>query len=226
MNHDDMPGMGEMSGTGGVGMVDILPSWAGWGWAAVFVVVMLLHVQHAIRMHGAHRLWHSGHILMALGMAYMFLPQELLTVPNRPWQLGFAGATVLAMIYAGYHLRHGIRVDTPWLTLTFGLALMVYMWAMMDGLVWPPFTYLAAAWFGAEAAGWFTGHLCGDYHHRSFVPPAFGPRRKSGRRISDVGPYLAGCRPIAYGTSWGGRMTLGVMAIGMGYMLLAMQLMV
>ena len=55
-------------------MVNLMPGWARWIWVGIFFLILVPHVAHFVRMHGVHRFWHLGHVLMGIGMAYMFLP--------------------------------------------------------------------------------------------------------------------------------------------------------
>jgi hypothetical protein len=38
----------------------------------------VIHARHALDSDGQRRLWHSGHVLMALGMVFMFAAMQLL----------------------------------------------------------------------------------------------------------------------------------------------------
>ncbi|MGE0463783.1 MAG: DUF5134 domain-containing protein [Vicinamibacterales bacterium] len=198
------------------------PDWARWIWAGIFVVSVLEHLAHVVRMSGVHRLWHLGHTLMAIGMAYMFVPPQYRDTTRWPWQLLFAAAAILAAGYALARARRGTRIDLPWIALTIGLAGMWYMWAMRDGVAWAPFTYVSAVWFLAEAVGWFTGELCGR-NESGWLPTAIGPLGAA-RTSPTPAPYLAGSRPVACRMTRAGRLTLGLMAVGMAYMLAGMQL--
>jgi len=213
MTHGSMPGV----------MVDLLPSSIRWIWVWVFLFVIAVHLLHPLRVYGVHRLWHSGHLLMAIGMIHMFLPEEFKGGSHWAWEFVFAAATVLAGGFAALKLRQGTVIDLPWVTLTVDLGIMVYMLAMMDGATWAPVTYGAAIWSAAEAVGWFVGGLCGR-RDDSWLPKAIGPRGGGGEPAATV-RYLAGATPIAYDATQLSRTTLGLMALGMAYMLIAMQLM-
>lgn len=198
----------------------ILPDWVRWVWVILFLVVLAQHISHALRMHGIHRLWHCGHMTMALGMSYMFLPPSWGISQIWPWVVIFAFASLSALGYGILHLTRGNRVDFPWVTLTVGLAGMSYMWAMMEGINLSLVTWAAVVWFLMEAIGWFTTELCGR-NVKPWLPRAIGP----GHPDRDH-RYMSGDdRPVAYGTSWLGAMTLGLMAVGMAHMLAGMHLM-
>ena len=202
-------------------MVNLMPDSARWIWGGIFLAILVHHVAHLVRMHGVHRLWHAGHVLMGIGMAYMFLPPQYRDTPRWPWQVVFALATVLAGGYALRKWRKGIRIDLPWIMLIVGLGSMVYMWAMKDGAARAPITYALAIWFCGEAVGWFNGELCGR-RENAWLPAAIGPLRSDTRAMA--APCLAGTHPLAYGASPLTRVTLGLMAVGMAYMFVGMQL--
>jgi hypothetical protein len=62
-------------------MVNLLPEWARWVWFGAFSVIVVVHATHPFRTHGVPRVWHWGHLLMAIGMAWMFLPLERADAP-------------------------------------------------------------------------------------------------------------------------------------------------
>lgn len=196
-----------------------MPDWVRWAWAGLFGLTLGQHLAHVLRMCGLHRLWHSGHMLMAIGMGFMFLPRYN-GIPGWVWEVLFAAATALAGGYGLVMLHRGTRIDLAWITLVAGFAAMVYMWAMMDGFALAPISYAAALWFSGEAVGWFTGELCGR-RDKGWLPPAVA-RPRAGVK---TGAYLTGSMPIAYAATWPIRTTLGLMAAGMAYMLIGMQLM-
>ena len=197
-------------------MSPLLPAWVRWLWVGIFVLILAQHSLHAARMRGVHRAWHVGHTLMAIGMAYMFLPADFRLLPFFPWQFFFVIAALLSIGFAVLELFRGKRVDLPWITLSTGLVVMVYMWAMMEGTAWAALSYTAAVWFAIEAAGWLTGELCGNGAIK-WLPPGIGLQGVK------KGPFLAGQYRIAHRTTRSGRLTLALMAAGMAYMLVAMQ---
>lgn len=202
---------------------NLLPDPARWIWIILFIAIFALHVAHAVQMRGVHRLWHTGHMVMAIGMVYMFIPPRFLNGWAWPWVGVFGVVSGLALLFAVREYRRGRRVDLPWITLTAGLALMAYMWLMMGGLGWAPLTYAATGWFLAEAVGWFTEELCGR-NPRPVLPPAINPRLGPAIPLGTCS-FLGGDNPIAHGTSSLGAKTLGLMAMGMGHMMVAMQMM-
>jgi hypothetical protein len=124
----------------------------------------------------------------------------------------------LAGGYAVLRRLGGARIDLPWIALTVDLGAMAYMWAMMDGVAWAPVTYALTACCLAEAGGWFWREL----HGRRGVSWSVGRTRRTGRAGA---PYLAGTAPLAHRTTRMGAAALGLMALGMAHMLVAMQVM-
>lgn len=198
------------------------PIWVRWAWAGFFAYAALEHLPHVRRMRGAHRLWHVGHIVMSVGMAWMFIPPEYRSTTRWPWQVLFAVTSVLAVGYALLRLAAGVRIDLSWIAIAAGQIGMWYMWVMRDGLAREWVTYVGAAWFLAEAVGWFTQELTGR-RERGYLPRSLGP---FGRRASVSGEpqYLAGATPLAYRLDLRGCISLGLMALGMAYMLIGMQI--
>jgi hypothetical protein len=210
-----------------------------WPWLGFFGVVLVVHLRHVRRMHGAHRLWHGGHALMAAAMAGMLLPAELGTVSAPLWFVGTAGATGAAVVYALLHHWDGAPIDVPWITLVVGLAATAYMWLMMVGVAAAPLTYAAAAWLVCEALGWFTGLLSGRRRNSPLSPagPADPDPRPAAARPATVArtlypanvgtasprPFLAGEKPLAFAATRADRLALGLSALGMAYLFMAMQ---
>ncbi|NMH97550.1 DUF5134 domain-containing protein [Pseudonocardia acidicola] len=210
-----------------------LPSWLGYSWTAVFAVILIVHVWHAAVLAGRHRLWHGVHVLMAAGMIVMFLPTARMVVPA-----GF-GAMVFglaAVVVAGLRLGARVRGETVgglWLATVVDLAAMAYMFTLASfRVLW--LTIALAAWLIVEAAGWASGRLYtvleqgGLGGARTAPVPASVP---SDAASGSAGPGLPGAaarpRPavVVHGTvhaTWI-RVTLALMALGMAYMLLAMQ---
>ncbi len=129
------------------------------GWTVIFAMVAVVHLGHAAVMGWRHRLWHCGHVFMALGMIAMFWPATpLLGMPAAAgtWVFGVvAGLSVLILAIAW---QRGVRLGPLWLVSVLDAAAMAYMFAMMsDRLAW--LSVWAAAWFTALTIGWASGWL-------------------------------------------------------------------
>lgn len=199
--------------------LNLLPDLVRWGWAFAFLVVFVLHFAHVLAMRGVHRLWHCGHLFMAAGMAFMFLPAQHYDGEFWMWAAAYGLLALFAAIYGVVLFLRGKAIELPWVTLTAGLAVMAYMWWIMLGSSWGTFTIAAVLWFVLEAVGWFTQELCG--HEQNVWLPRGLMRRGSPPDCA----FMAGRYPVAHGTSRFGTITLGIMSIGMAYMLMGMHLM-
>ncbi|MGH3829884.1 MAG: DUF5134 domain-containing protein [Pseudonocardiaceae bacterium] len=177
-----------------------LPAWLRILASGAFVVVLLIHVRHLVTASPRGRVWHAGHVLMALGMIDMVAPTSGMLVPAWAGEVIFSGA---ALAVAGFALSESARAERArgrrlgwlWPVVGIDLAAMVWMFAMpAPRLGW--LTGLLVGWFALQATGWATGRL------DTATDPGIC---RSAHRVSV-------------------RATLAVMAMGMAYMFLAMQL--
>jgi len=203
-----------MSGPGaGHGTINILPQWLAIAWTLVFVASLVIHARHVLDSRGPRRFWHSGHVLMALGMIFMFAPASIdhFGIPSGFWQLLFANAAgvVLAWILAQALSRQVVNV--LWIVIGTDLAAMVYMWSPSGFTA--PITWLLVAYFAAQTVLWASNRM------RQADDLAIG------RRLS-VGPSGAiaatAAAPLVCDRDL--RVSVGVMTLGMAYMFAAMQL--
>ena len=187
-----------------------IPVWLSWICFAIFIVILLFHLYHMVAMRGQHRAWHVGHILMALGMAWMFLPMHPLGIPVIVWQIAYAVAACLILAWCIWNWSQHRAVDFLWGTLLIGMLAMLYMYSF-PGAANRYLSYVLVVYFVLEAIAWFIG--------------AFGRTEKGRRRLlPDVlGPRASTAHPLAEAGLLSIRLTLGLMALGMGYMLFAMQ---
>jgi hypothetical protein len=211
--HSSMTAMGGMSAGAGHGATNILPNWLAVIWTLIFLVIVVVHVRHVLETHGERRFWHSGHVLMALGMLFMFAPGSLdhFNIPSSFWQIAFANAAGAIVIWMLAQALSGHTLNTLWVVVAIDLASMVYMWTP-SGLV-APITWLLVAYFGAQALLWVTNRY---------------------RRL-DERPLLAGISLAGGGTLTASaatplicerdlRWSMSLMTLGMAYMFAAMQL--
>jgi hypothetical protein len=109
--------------------VNLLPEWLGAAWTAIFLLIAASHLRHTAHTSGQRRAWHISHVLIGIGMAFMYTPAAIdpLQVPTTFWRLVFASAGLLAALWA---LGGAGRVPTLiWLFTSMDLGVMVYMWA-------------------------------------------------------------------------------------------------
>jgi hypothetical protein len=131
--------------------LQLLSTEVGLAGVAVFVAIAASHLRHLARTTGQRRGWHACHVLMALGMAFMYLPASFdpVAIPSTLWRALFAVAGALAALWAITAVQ---RAPTSmWLLTAVDLAAMSGMWSA--GLS-RPLTWLLAAYFTAQAVLW------------------------------------------------------------------------
>jgi hypothetical protein len=136
---------------GGPGMPALVPEWLGIAGAAVFVVIAVSHLRHLSTAVGQQRPWHASHVLIAVGMAFMYAPATIdpLNIPARFWQIVFAATCVLAALWS---MSGAQRTPTlMWLLTAVDLGAMVAMWTtnVSASLSWALVIYL-----GVQALLW------------------------------------------------------------------------
>ncbi len=194
---------------GGAGL-NLLPLWAQVTWLLVLSAVTATHVVHLLTMRGQQRAWHLTHLVMGVGMLYMFAPWSGQPLSARAWQYLFAAVAVAVVTWLGAALQQGRAVNVLWVPAAVGMAAMAYMFAQHRGSGVPALTYLLAGYYLLEAAGWAQGWFGEDgARRRSAVPFALG----SGG--APAAP-LAGC------SRWGVDASQAAMCVAMAYMFLAM----
>lgn len=194
------------------GATNILPDWLAVILTLVFLAIFVVHSRHVWETRGERRLWHSGHVLMAIGMAFMFAPASLDHFGISPefWRLLFANAAGAVVIWVLVLLSTGTPVNRLWLVLAFDLAAMVYMWSP-NGFV-PVVTWILVAYFTVQAVLWATDRYRKLERTPLTSPVVVGDGTLAARAVS---PLV--CEHDL-------RLSLGVMVLGMAYMLAAMQL--
>jgi hypothetical protein len=220
--HGGMTGHGMISaggmsmGSSGHGAVNILPTWLAVIWALVFLAIFLIHVRHLLDTRGQRRLWHSGHVLMAVGMAFMFAPSSIdhLNIPASFWQLGFGGAALVILTWILTEALERHAVNVLWLVMVTDLGAMVYMWS--PGGFRPAITALLAANFAGQSLLWATDRMRSI--DRITLPGASFSVMSDGAVGAAVAQPLICYRDL--------RVSMSAMTAGMVYMLVAMQLLV
>jgi Domain of unknown function (DUF5134) len=167
---------------------------------AAIVVVHAWHMRNpALRV----KVWHATHVLMAVGMIYMFAPTGRFMVAAHIGQAVFAAAVLGTFAYVAVGVVRGERLGWLWPATATDLAAMVYMFAAPI----PEFRWLTGifvGWSTLQAVGWLTGVL---------------------PRWADLGSP-AGCSVPSGSSSQdvSVRVSLAAMNLGMAYMFLAMAL--
>jgi hypothetical protein len=206
--------MGGMSMSAAHGATNILPNWLAVIWTLVFIAVVVIHARHVLETHGERRFWHSGHVLMATGMLFMFAPGSLdhFNIPNGFWQLLFANAAGLAVAWMLAQAMSGRAINMLWVVMAVDLAAMVYMFSP-SGFV-APVTWLLVAYFTVQALLWVTNRYRSLDDH-ALVIPNLAINADGTITASAVTPLI--CERDL-------RVSMFAMTLGMAYMFAAMQL--
>ena len=202
--------MGSSMTTGGG---HLLPEWLRLVWVAIYAVIVIVHLRHAVVMGGQLRAWHTGHILMALGMSWMFLPGGIITLPTTVGEVVFALSALAISCWVIGTTASRRRLDFLWLILLLDMLGMVYMFAFPQ-VAFAPLTYLCTIYFATEMGSWLV-RIFDRLDRQQWVLPSFAG---VATRV-----LKTDARPLVEANSIEMCITLGLMAAGMAYMFLAMQ---
>jgi hypothetical protein len=205
--------MGGISMTVGQGSTNILPAWLSVIWSLAFLAIAVVHARHVWETRGERQIWHCGHVLMGVGMLFMFAPPSLdhFNIPSGFWQLLFASAAGGLVLWMLVEVTNGVTVNRLWLAITFDLAAMAYMWSP-TGFV-PVVTWILVAYFAVQALLWATDR------YREFDGRGVGGHLfvgADGTVTASTVTSLVCERDL--------RVSMGLMALGMAYMFAAMQI--
>jgi hypothetical protein len=132
-------------------MAALVPEWLGIAGAALFVVIGVSHLRHLATATGQRRQWHACHVLIAVGMAFMYVPAALdpFGIPAGFWRIVFGLACVLAALWSMGGVQRSPTVI--WLLTSVDLGAMVCMWtpSLAASLRWALVVYL-----GVQASLW------------------------------------------------------------------------
>lgn len=196
----------------GAGATQILPSWLAAVWVVMFAAILVIHLRHAVEEEGERRLWHSGHVLMALGMAFMAASSSVagLAVFTGFWQLVFGCATLtIVALILGRTLARG-SISPLWPLMAIDMAAMAYMWS--SGEFVAPLTWLLVAYFLGQSLLW----------SRDWIRNLDQQASPTAVWNSAEGVAAATAAPLICHRDL--RVSMCVMTLGMAYMLAAMQL--
>jgi hypothetical protein len=200
--------------------LNLLPDWIGVLGTAMFILIAGSHLLHLMRTSGERRWWHVTHVLMAIGMAFMYVPSTLdpITISSRFWQGLFAVVAALVALRVVAGLSGRTSANPLWALTGVELGTMVYMWS--SGSFVPALTWTLVAYLVVEAGLWGVN----AYRAVDGDAPLFGWRA--------LAPAADGGAVIVAGTGTqsliGGldiSVSMTAMGLGMAYMLAAMQLM-
>lgn len=206
--------MGSMSMRVGAHTTNILPNWLAVLWMLVFFAIVAIHGRHVLESEGQRRWWHSGHVLMAVGMAVMYAPGSVnhFNIPMGFWSLLFANAAIAIVLWMLVQVFAGRGTNLLWLLMAFDLAAMAYMWSP-SGLQ-APITWLLVAYFAGQAVLWGTNRMR-DLDERTILGGAVSVTPDGALAASVAEPL------ICYKDL---RVSMAAMTFGMAYMFAAMQL--
>ncbi len=200
---------------GSHGATDILPAWLAVVWTLVFLAIIVIHALHLRDSRGQRRVWHSGHVLMAFGMAFMFAPASIdhFNIPSGFWQISFATGTLAILAWMLTQATERRAINVLWLVMAIDLAAMTYMWSPSGFQA--PITWLLVAYFLAQSLLWLTNRMR-DVDHKALGGGGFSITPGGAVAISAAEPLVC-FRDL--------RGSMFAMTLGMAYMFVAMQLM-
>ena len=201
---------------GSSAMPVLVPEWLGIVGAAIFVMIAASHLRHLVTADGQRRPWHACHVLIAVGMAFMYAPAAIdpFGIPAGFWQLVFAVACVLAALWS---MGGAQRAPTlMWLLTAVDLGAMACMWTpnVSASLCWALVVYL-----GAQASLWALDayrRVDGAAPVINFSALSAGPAGMSLPIAATRAESLLGDLDIS--------VSMVLMSVGMAWMFAAMQL--
>jgi hypothetical protein len=223
--------------------LDLLPLWVTWLWLVALPAVLILHCGHFVRMGGQHRWFHASHILMLVGMLYMFASMAFQwTWFSSSWWVVSFGLSTAAI--AGWMILRFVQrgpFSFLWIFALVMQAAMIYMWMPN----WAPaLTWTVVVYFGVETVAWLGGLLddskpamaVGPGDRSVVVPVAVAPHSVTAPASAATRPggmavgLLDEPKPATAFQAMGhdsvvARAGMAIMAASMGYMFAAMQMM-
>jgi hypothetical protein len=206
--------MGGMSMSVAGHTTNILPNWLAVIWTLVFFVIIATHVRHVVQSEGQRRYWHSGHVAMAIGMAFMFAPASIdhFNVPPGFWSLAFANGAIAIVLWMLVQAFAGRGTNVLWLLMAFDLGAMAYMWSPAGFQA--PITWLLVAYFAVQAVLWGSDRVR-DFDERTIFGGAVSVT-PDGALAASVAEPLICFKDL--------RVSMAAMTLGMAYMFAATQL--
>jgi Domain of unknown function (DUF5134) len=205
--------LGGMAMTAAHGGSDILPTWLAVLWTLAFLAIFVVHARHVRDSGGQRRVWHAGHLLMAIGMAFMFAPPSIdhFGIPTAFWQLAFANGVmaILAWVLAQALSRRAVNI--LWIVMAVDLAAMAYMWS--PHALQAPVTWLLVAYFAVQSLLWVSNRMR-DVDHKALLGGGFSV-------APDGTVTMAAAEPLVCFRDL--RPSMFAMTLGMAYMFAAMQ---
>jgi hypothetical protein len=214
-----MPALPTGSGLDAHIAIDLLPAWLGAVWTAIFLLIAASHLRHTANNCGQRRAWHLCHVLMAIGMAFMYAPSAIdpLHVPAGFWGLVFAAAGLVAVVWA---LGGIAPVPTLiWLLTSIDLGVMIYMWSGSAQTTAAPVTWFLVVYLVASAATW----MLDLYRRLDGAAPIFSLQILAGQPNASIAITNSARESASLLGELDINASMMAMALGMAYMLAAMQ---
>jgi hypothetical protein len=209
----------------------LLPSWLRIVWAAALAGVVVVHAWHALLMPGQRRWWHLTHIVMAVGMALMYLLPRIPYAALYSAGLGLFAVIALVVVTATVVARSREGAVNPiWVATALDYLAMTYM-LINPGLRPDWLSYLFVAYLASEIVAWcarlFDRLPVFSHPAVGVAPGGPGPVKAVEQNPSRRGPVLLSAHATP-GSGTAGHsdlsvgITLAVMAASMAYMLAVM----
>jgi hypothetical protein len=209
-------GHGAHGGPGGA--LQLLPSWLSIVWLLVFIAIAVAHFRYLIAGQGQRRVWHAAHVLMAVGMGFMYgqSASGALSTPSGLWRAVFVYAAGATGAWVLVQLLYHRAVNVLWPLIALDLTAMVYMWSpsgLSAAITWP-----AVCYFALQAGLW----ALSIYHRHDGRWQLGGGAQIGVSAHGTVALTVSRSEPLICELPL--RPSMIAMTLGMGYMLTAMQL--
>lgn len=141
-------------------------------WIAALIGVLVFHCTHFIHMRGSWRWLHSAHVVMLLGMLYMYAAMAFGVgwFPGSAWMIIYAATSAVII---GWMLVQWVQKGSCgrlWILALVQQGAMIYMWMPMT--FWLPLvTYALSAYFALETLTWLTKACVQPWRGGTFVTP-------------------------------------------------------
>jgi Domain of unknown function (DUF5134) len=126
-------------------------------WLAVLFAVLVFHCSHLIFMRGQHRWHHASHIVMLVGMLYMYASVAFGWdwFPEPVWLFVYVATSVAIIGWMMMRLEQRRSLSYLWVLALAQQGAMIYMWMpMQDWMPW--LSYALAGYFALETLAWLT----------------------------------------------------------------------
>jgi len=187
---------------------DLLSTRASVIWIAALCAVLVFHCSHLFHMGGERRWYHSAHVVMLLGMLYMYAAVAFGVdwLPTNVWMIIYmaTSAAIIGWMLVRYMRRHSFGY--LWILALAQQGAMIYMWMPMRYWV-PRLSYALVVYFALETIAWLT---------RAYIRP------RAGNALAGAGGLVV--IPLAHRSVFG-DVCMTIMAASMAYMFAGMQLM-